>query len=363
MLPALKVAALDFRFLVPLKGNRARARARTYWRAKRRAWHERLCNVMRFKGMESIGDLINEQKWLKPVETALDATAEVTLNQKNPVAQQVRNLLHGTWLGHPLHPVITDVPIGAWSTSTALDLYELSTGDDTFAPGADAAVGIGLIGAGAAAVAGLNDWQFTNDKPKRVGALHAILNIGATLCYLGSWFQRRNGQRREGIVTGLAGFCLSMAGAYLGGHLVFKEKIGVNHAPQELPTKFVPVMDEDDLPEGKLKKAECGGHPGRTPASWWTNLCSRRHMFAFGRAVVGRKVGGFVCAMPLAWLALFVWRDGRAMEGLRPLSSAPVSRSACAPEKFNSENGASPNEPRPLIESQVRACAVNFRVA
>jgi uncharacterized membrane protein len=129
--------------------------------------------------MESIGDLINEQKWLKPVETALDATAEVTLNQKNLVAQQVRNVLHGTWLGHPLHPLLTDVPLGAWSTSTLLDLYELSTGDETFSPGADAAVGIGLIGAGAAAVAGLNDWQFTNDKPKRVGALHAILNIGA----------------------------------------------------------------------------------------------------------------------------------------------------------------------------------------
>ena len=143
------------------------------------------------KGMESIGDLINEQKWLKPVETALDAAAEVTLNQKNPVAQQVRNVLHGTWLGHPLHPLLTDVPLGAWSTATIFDLYELSTGDETFSPGADAAVGIGLIGAGAAAVPGLNDWQFTNDKPKRVGALHAILNIGATLCYLGSWFQRR----------------------------------------------------------------------------------------------------------------------------------------------------------------------------
>ena len=73
-----------------------------------------------------------------------------------------------------------------------------------FLPGADAAVGIGLIGAGAAAVAGLNDWQFTNDKPKRVGALHAILNISATLCYLGSWWQRRNGHRHEGIFAGLA---------------------------------------------------------------------------------------------------------------------------------------------------------------
>ncbi len=264
--------------------------------------------------MKSIGDLINEQKWLKPVETALDATAEVTLNQKNAIAQQIRNVLHGTWLGHPLHPVLTDVPVGAWSTSTALDLYELSTGDKTFAPGADIAVGIGLIGAGAAAVAGLNDWQFTNDKPKRVGALHAIVNIGATLCYLGSWWQRRNGQRREGIVTGLAGFCLTMAGAYLGGHLVFKEKIGVNHAPQELPTKFVPVMNEEDLPEGKLKKASAGDIPivlvrGGGQVFALADKCSH-----LGGPLSEGKLEGLCVRCP--WHgSLFSFEDGHAIEG------------------------------------------------
>jgi nitrite reductase/ring-hydroxylating ferredoxin subunit/uncharacterized membrane protein len=211
--------------------------------------------------METIGDLINQQSWLGPVETALDGMAEVTLNRKNPVMTQVRNVLHGTWLGHPLHPVITDVPLGAWTVSTALDLYELSTGDETFAAGSDGAVGIGLVGAACAAVAGINDWQFTNDKPKRVGALHALLNIAATGCYIGSWLQRRRGNRTDGIVTGLGGFFLSILGAYLGGHLVYKEKIGVDHSPQELPSKFVAVMDDDDLPEGKLKKGDANGTP------------------------------------------------------------------------------------------------------
>jgi nitrite reductase/ring-hydroxylating ferredoxin subunit/uncharacterized membrane protein len=292
--------------------------------------------------MESIGDLINEQKWLKPVETALDATAEVTLNQKNPVAQQVRNVLHGTWLGHPLHPVITDVPIGAWSASTALDLYELSTGDETFSPGADAAVAIGLIGAAGAAVAGLNDWQFANsgdpgigNKPKRIGALHAVLNITATLCYLGSWFQRRNGQRREGIITGLAGFCLTMAGAYLGGHLVFKERIGVDHAPQELPTKFVPVMDEDDLPEGKLKKAKVSDVPivmvrraGRIFAL--ADTCA--HM---GGPLSEGKLEGLCIRCP--WHgSLFSFEDGSAIEG---------------PTAF----------PQPCFETRVRAGKIEVR--
>jgi nitrite reductase/ring-hydroxylating ferredoxin subunit/uncharacterized membrane protein len=271
--------------------------------------------------MERIGHLINEQKWLKPVETALEATAEVALNQKNGVAQQMRNVLHGTWLGHPLHPVITDIPIGAWTASTALDLYELSSGDKTFAPGADVAVAIGLVGAAGAAVSGLNDWQFANsgepaigNKPKRVGALHALFNIAATLCYLGSWFQRRNGQRREGIITGLAGFCLSMAGAYLGGHLVFEEKIGVNHAPQNLPTKFVPLMDEKDLPEGQLKRAQTNDIPivllrrgGRIFAL--ADACA--HM---GGPLAEGKLEGMCVRCP--WHgSLFSFEDGHAIDG------------------------------------------------
>ena len=285
--------------------------------------------------MNDIGDLINRQDWLEPIETALDATAEVTLNQKNAVAQQIRNLLHGTWLGHPLHPVITDVPIGAWSVSTALDLYELSSSDETFSPGADMAVGIGLIGAGAAAVVGLNDWQFTNDKPKRVGALHAILNIGATVCYLGSWWQRRNGNRKEGIATGLAGFLLSMAGAYLGGHLVFKEKIGVNHAPQELPMKFVPVMDDAELPDGFLRKAEANGtpvvllrHDGKIFAL--AEKCSH-----LGGPLGEGKLEGDRVRCP--WHgSLFSLEDGRAIEG---------------PTAF----------PQPCFETRVRAGKIKVR--
>ncbi len=264
--------------------------------------------------MESIGDLVNEQKWLKPIETALDATAEVALNRKNPIAQKVRNFLHGTWLGHPLHPVITDVPLGAWTVSTAFDLYELSTGDETFSPGADTAVGIGLIGAGAAAVAGLNDWQFTNDKPKRVGALHAILNISATLCYLGSWWQRRNGQRHEGIFAGLAGYMLSAAGAYLGGHLVFKEKIGVNHAPQELPTKFTVVMDEKDLPEGKLKKAKADDIPIVIVRKGGRILALAEKCAHLGGPLSEGKLEGMRVRCP--WHgSLFSLEDGTAIEG------------------------------------------------
>jgi nitrite reductase/ring-hydroxylating ferredoxin subunit/uncharacterized membrane protein len=212
-------------------------------------------------GMDPIGDFINKQEWLEPVEKTLGATADTLFGRLMPFSQKVRNFLHGVWLGHPLHPAITDVPVGAWTIAAVLDTYELATGDETFAPGADVAVGVGLLGAVGAAVTGLNDWNSIYEKPRRVGAVHAIVNISATACYAFSWYQRRHGRRRAGLTSALTGYALSAVGAWLGGHLVFHERIGVNHAPGELPTTFTPVMPVTDLPENKLFKAEVKGIP------------------------------------------------------------------------------------------------------
>jgi nitrite reductase/ring-hydroxylating ferredoxin subunit len=211
--------------------------------------------------MDKLGDFISRQKWLAPAETALGAVADTLFLKEVKFGEKLRNFLHGTWFGHPLHPAITDVPLGAWTAATALDLYESVTGDESLARGADFAVGVGLLGAAGAALTGLNDWNYTSDKPRRVGALHALTNLAATTCYLSSWWQRRNGCRESGLTTGFVGFGLSMVGAYLGGHLVYNERIGVNHAPEELPEKFVPVMKEAELPDDKMVKAEADGVP------------------------------------------------------------------------------------------------------
>jgi len=211
--------------------------------------------------MDKLGDFISRQKWLKPVETALGAVANVVFDKAIPNGQKLRNFLHGTWFGHPLHPAITDVPLGSWTAVTVLDIYELSSGDDSLASGSDMAVNIGLIGAAGAALTGLNDWNFTYEKPRRVGTLHAVINLIATGCYLGSWWHRRHGCRRAGLTTGFIGYAFAIMGAYLGGHLVYNERIGVNHAPEELPEKFVPVLKESELKENVLRKAEADGIP------------------------------------------------------------------------------------------------------
>src|SRR5947207_10836407 len=120
-------------------------------------------------------EFLEQQEWLAPVEEGVQKAVAETFEAAGGAGRAARNFLHGTWLGHPLHPVLTDLPIGAWTAAAVLDGYELATGDKTFAPGADVAVGVGLIGAAGAAITGLNDWNATSDKPQRVGALHALV--------------------------------------------------------------------------------------------------------------------------------------------------------------------------------------------
>jgi nitrite reductase/ring-hydroxylating ferredoxin subunit len=108
----------------------------------------------------------------------------------------VENLLSGTWLGHKLHPVLTDLPIGAWSMASALDVT-------AGRPGATAArklVGLGLIATLPTAATGATDWSVSSGAGQRVGLVHALANLTATAVQAASWVARRRGRR----VTGMA---------------------------------------------------------------------------------------------------------------------------------------------------------------
>src|SRR6478609_4022319 len=122
-------------------------------------------------------DLIERQEWLEPVESGLQRAVAVTFDSAGTAGRKVRNFLHGVWLGHPLHPVLTDVPIGAWTAALALDAREVATGDEAYGRGADFALCVGLVAAVGAAVTGLNDWSETDGRAKRIGLLHGLLNL------------------------------------------------------------------------------------------------------------------------------------------------------------------------------------------
>ena len=170
----------------------------------------------------------------------------------------VRNLLSGTDLGHPLHPVLTDLPIGAWVMSALLD----AAGGPAAEGAADLLVAAGVVAAVPTAAAGLNDWSDTVGPETRIGLVHAALNTTALSLYLASLIARARGRRRGGKVLGLAGLGVLTGGAYLGGHLSFGMGVNVNRTGwEQRPDQWTPVLSDTELADGTLRKADAGGVP------------------------------------------------------------------------------------------------------
>lgn len=144
---------------------------------------------------------------------------------------RAKDALHGTWLGHPLHPALTDVPIGAWTSALLLDV----TGGERAQRASRTLVGAGVLAAVPTVLSGATDWIAlgTFERPKRVGAVHAVANVAATTLYAASWLARREGRHGRGRALGYAGAALAGAGGYLGGHLAYRNAVGADHTAGE----------------------------------------------------------------------------------------------------------------------------------
>jgi hypothetical protein len=137
------------------------------------------------------------------------------------------DVLRGEWLGHALHPLLTDFPLGCWIGAGLLDLV----GGRRSRPAAQRLVGIGLLAVPGTAAAGLADWSATPDpRVRRVGLVHATANVVGAGCYLRSWSSRRAGRHARGVAWGLAGGTVGWVSGYLGGHLSFV--LGAGHGPR-----------------------------------------------------------------------------------------------------------------------------------
>src|SRR5439155_20305253 len=139
------------------------------------------------------------------------------------------DILNGTWLGHALHPVFTDIPIGAWSATMLLDLAWFNDESEGVARGADIAMTLGIVGATAAAVTGVTDWSDLDGTDRRVGLMHGLLNTSILLTNISSLVFRLTGRRRAGVTLSTVAFLASLFTAYLGVKLSFAKGIPVTH--------------------------------------------------------------------------------------------------------------------------------------
>jgi len=261
-----------------------------------------------------VDELVERQHWMDPVADVLQELITSVYEAGGQGARVVKNALHGTWMGHPLHPVLTDVPIGAWTVTAVLDLMEMG-GDRRVARAADASLVFGLLGALGAAAAGLTDWQHVDGRPRRTGLLHALLNVSATSVYTGSLLCRLRGHRGAGRALAGMGSVIASGSSYLGGHLVFGDQIGVDHTAElTLPQEFVAVMADSELAENKPTRSEAAG-----VAIVLVRVDGRTHALAEKCSHLGGPLaegylerGGIVCPWHGSRFAL---EDGRPLDG------------------------------------------------
>jgi nitrite reductase/ring-hydroxylating ferredoxin subunit/uncharacterized membrane protein len=210
--------------------------------------------------VERLVRTLGDQKSLDAVATPLQEAIRSLFASAGAAGREAKNFLHGSALGHPLHPALIELPIGAWTLAAILDALEMAglRGNRGFA---DTAIKIGLVGAVGAAVTGATDWSETDGRAKRIGLTHGVMNLTATGLYALSLLLRRR-SRSKGIALSMTAFGVAMSSAYLGGHLSYGEQIGVDHtatADQDTPKKYVAVLDADELAENKPAKVTADG--------------------------------------------------------------------------------------------------------
>ena len=243
----------------------------------------------------------------------LDDAGEMLANAVKQVlpAGPVKDVLSGTHLGHALHPLLSDVPIGTWTSALLLDLVGGEGAED----GADRLVGLGILASLPTIAAGLSDWADTVGPDRRTGLVHAWANSAALALFTASYAARKGGRRRLGVTLGLAGGGAMGIGGFLGGHLSYARGVGVDTTAFAWPaSEWTAVAAESDLVEGEPKTVDFAGIAalvtkldGQVYAI--SNQCTHR-----GGSLDGGEIDGACVTCPIH-ASVFRLDDGSVVRG------------------------------------------------
>ncbi|WP_443074859.1 Rieske 2Fe-2S domain-containing protein [Streptomyces sp. NBC_01431] len=200
------------------------------------------------KALDALGDANQLDKITGPLQRAVRAL---------PLGPY-RAVLQGRPIGHPLHPVLVQVPIGAWTSAAVLDLV----------PGAGRnarlLVGMGVVSAVPAAWAGWVDWAEQPERQLRTGVVHAVSNGVAIGLYAGSWVVRGRGKPVFGRLLGFAGLTVASVAGMIGGHLAYRQAVGANKTEpidHLVEPGWHPVGSAAEFSEGQAVRRMLGGVP------------------------------------------------------------------------------------------------------
>lgn len=206
--------------------------------------------------------LITSLPWLDKLSMPLQQWVGKIFGQPGQPSYKIKDMLNGVWLGTVVHPIVVQVPIGAWTSSLILDVAWLMDQNDGVAEGSDILMWTGNLSALTAAVTGLTNWVDIDGAEQRKGMFHALLNTTVTVTNLTSSIMRLAGRRRSAITVAALGYAVAMYSAHIGGELAYANAVGVNHVAWEGGSDdFVAVMNEADLGQGTLTRVDVAGIP------------------------------------------------------------------------------------------------------
>jgi nitrite reductase/ring-hydroxylating ferredoxin subunit/uncharacterized membrane protein len=257
---------------------------------------------------------VDQLGWLRTLNDQLTAVL-------GPVRERhqdnlVLELLHGgRWVGHPLHPALSDLPIGLWTGALILDATDRGQPPRHGLDAAGMLSAAGILAAGATALTGLSDWTVSDDQDRRVGLFHGLLNTVALGLQGASLGSRMAGARSTARALGAASLTVTAAAGYLGGHLVFTKGVMVNRVAWAIgPRRWTRALPEADLPDDSPTAVEAEGrqimlyrHRGSLYAI--DNICSHA-----GGLLSRGTVAGLAVTCPLHG-SRFALADGSVSRG------------------------------------------------